>query len=136
MLTPTRHSTNKQTTNSQSESSILARHLGEGLSPADSYCNLVPASALRRKVSSALNLAAGGLAGVAGVASAGPSSGASSKRNSCNCRKCSIFSLEDCEPKEVSSVIKYLRFRKVNTTALAKNRQLMFIFSLKKIKCN
>eukprot|EP00095_Tigriopus_kingsejongensis_P004167 snap_masked-scaffold53_size449031-processed-gene-2.3 protein:Tk04167 transcript:snap_masked-scaffold53_size449031-processed-gene-2.3-mRNA-1 annotation:"hypothetical protein CAPTEDRAFT_180250" len=71
----------------------------------DSYCNLVPASALKRKVSSALNLAAGGLA-------SGHSSGSSSKRNSCNCRKCSIFSLDDCEPKEVSSVIKYLRFRK------------------------
>ena len=37
----------------------------------------------------------------------------SSKRNSCTCRKCSIFNLDDCEPKEVSSVIKYLRFRKV-----------------------
>jgi hypothetical protein len=35
------------------------------------------------------------------------------KRNSCQCRKCSIFNLEDCEPKEVSSVIKYLKFRKV-----------------------
>ena len=41
------------------------------------------------------------------------SSALSSKRNSCTCRKCSIFNLDDCEPKEVSSVIKYLRFRKV-----------------------
>jgi hypothetical protein len=47
-----------------------------------------------------------------------PSSSAlSSKRNSCTCRKCSIFNLDDCEPKEVSSVIKYLRFRKVNLAA-------------------
>eukprot|EP00094_Tigriopus_californicus_P008806 TCALIF_08487-PA protein Name:"Similar to dnc cAMP-specific 3',5'-cyclic phosphodiesterase, isoform F (Drosophila melanogaster)" AED:0.28 eAED:0.28 QI:0/0.66/0.7/0.8/1/1/10/946/529 len=85
-----------------SESSILAKH---DIARNDSYCNLVPASALKRKVSSALNLAAGGL-------TSGHSSGSSSKRNSCNCRKCSIFSLDDCEPKEVSSVIKYLRFRK------------------------
>ena len=35
------------------------------------------------------------------------------KRKSCKCRKSSVFNLEDYEPKEVSSVIKYLRFRKV-----------------------
>ena len=35
------------------------------------------------------------------------------KRNSCKCRKNSVFNLDDCESKEVSSVIKYLRFRKV-----------------------
>ena len=38
-----------------------------------------------------------------------------SSASRCKCRKCSIFSLDDCEPKEVSSVIKYLRFRKVCT---------------------
>ena len=35
------------------------------------------------------------------------------KRKSCKCQKSSVFNLEDYEPKEVSSVIKYLRFRKV-----------------------
>jgi hypothetical protein len=43
----------------------------------------------------------------------------SSKRNSCTCRKCSIFNLDDCEPKEVSSVIKYLRFRKVSKPSVS-----------------
>ena len=35
------------------------------------------------------------------------------KRSSCKCKNSSVFNLEDCEPKEVSSVIKYLRLRKV-----------------------
>ena len=35
------------------------------------------------------------------------------KRSSCKCKNNSIFNLDDCEPKEVSSVIKYLRLRKV-----------------------
>ena len=35
------------------------------------------------------------------------------KRGSCKCKNNSIFNLDDCEPKEVSSVIKYLRLRKV-----------------------
>ena len=40
-------------------------------------------------------------------------SGQSSKRNSCACRKCSLFNFDDCDPKEATTVIKYLRFRKV-----------------------
>ena len=35
------------------------------------------------------------------------------KRGSCKCRKSSVLNLDECEPKEVSSVIKYLRLRKV-----------------------
>ena len=41
------------------------------------------------------------------------SSKVSSKRNSCACRKCSLFNFDDCDPKEATTVIKYLRFRKV-----------------------
>ena len=46
-----------------------------------------------------------------GSAGGGPVSALSSKRNSCSCRKCSLF--DDCDPKEATTVIKYLRFRKV-----------------------
>lgn len=113
----------------QSLTSILARL---DLSPDHA---LLPSAALRRKASSALNLEEGGGggggcgsgcpsesptppgggAGGGGMGgSSGANSAASSKRNSCTCRKCSIFSLEDCEPKEVNSVIKYLKFRKVH----------------------
>ena len=41
------------------------------------------------------------------------SSFSQSKRGSCKCRKSSVLNLDECEPKEVSSVIKYLRLRKV-----------------------
>lgn len=101
----------------QSESSLVGKHGNGGDSASGDI--LLPSAALGRRVSSALNLAAGE-ASLGGGPASGPSSGASSKRNSCNCRKCSIFSLEDCEPKEVNSVIKYLRFRKVRTNCMAR----------------
>ena len=41
------------------------------------------------------------------------SSFSQSKRMSCKCRKSSVLNLDECEPKEVSSVIRYLRLRKV-----------------------
>ena len=98
------------------------------------------AAALKRRASSALNLdpdsaagggggsespsppgaSGGGGGGAVGGGSSGGNSAASSKRNSCTCRKCSIFSLEDCEPKEVNSVIKYLKFRKVRWVSFSR----------------
>ena len=32
---------------------------------------------------------------------------------SCRCRRCSLLPLEECEPKEVSALFKFLRKRKV-----------------------
>ena len=35
------------------------------------------------------------------------------RRNSSKCRKCNLLDFQDCEPREVKSIIKFLRFRKV-----------------------
>ena len=35
------------------------------------------------------------------------------KRNSSKCRKCNLLDFQDCEPREVKSIIKFLKFRKV-----------------------
>ena len=34
----------------------------------------------------------------------------------CRCRRCSLLPLDECDPKEVSSLFKFLRKRKVNST--------------------
>ncbi len=75
------------------------------------------ASASRKTSNSSAASAAGvtSIGGPGGGATGGLSTSAlSSKRNSCTCRKCSLF--DDCDPKEASTVIKYLRFRKVGWT--------------------
>ena len=69
------------------------------------------ADAGSRRASSGRNLSVSDLGQIARAAEA--TGGREKRRPSCQCRKCSIFNLEDCEPKEVKSVIKYLKFRKV-----------------------
>ena len=34
----------------------------------------------------------------------------------CRCRRCSLLTLDECDAKEVNSLFKFLRKRKVNTT--------------------
>ena len=90
----------------QSEASLCGEHEAVGRS---------------RRASSGRNLSVSDLGQIARAAAAtggsagggGSGSGGGGRRRSCACRKCSIFNLEDCEPKEVKSVIKYLKFRKV-----------------------
>ena len=84
----------------QSEASLCGEHEAVGSS---------------RRASSGRNLSVSDLGQIARAAAAtgGSAGGGGGRRRSCACRKCSIFNLEDCEPKEVKSVIKYLKFRKV-----------------------
>ena len=43
-----------------------------------------------------------------------PKSPCSPSGNQCRCRRCSLLPLEECEPKEVSALFKFLRKSKVN----------------------
>ena len=41
--------------------------------------------------------------------------------NQCRCRRCSLLPLEECEPKEVSALFKFLRKSKVNMSSFLKH---------------
>ena len=45
-----------------------------------------------------------------------PRSPCSPSGSQCRCRRCSLLPLEECEPKEVSALFKFLRKSKVNLT--------------------
>ena len=40
----------------------------------------------------------------------------------CKCRRCSLLHIDECDPKEVSSLFKFLRKRKVNCPELSENQ--------------
>ena len=40
----------------------------------------------------------------------------------CKCRRCSLLHIDECDPKEVSSLFKFLRKRKVNYPELSENQ--------------
>ena len=48
--------------------------------------------------------------------------------NQCRCRRCSLLPLEECEPKEVSALFKFLRKSKVNMSSFLKHSSAENIF--------
>ena len=50
--------------------------------------------------------------------------------NQCRCRRCSLLPLEECEPKEVSALFKFLRKSKVNMSSFLKHYSVLRGFNL------